>query len=753
MPRLSRLLATSLAAFYTICSTLTAHADEAESSALITKINAGTRANIEETADNISDYVYLLNEDKKTPQECVETLLAFCRVNSTNNQFQQGAVFYLHWLVALKGFSVIDVDSMKLLHQVLSTFVHSSPQNISSESAKMLLKLGGEVLKVETQTRELQEIKVLTLWQLALLAQNDKTYGRKLGTFALEQMAEFGATPESERRDAIFRVLYSYAAEQPRSKADGDLLFRDAIAVGKILKKTNNKYDFQHVDSVYNQLLWRCTSVEALAAQEELAKEARRLKVDEKTLDTILLQLACAYLRANKPNKAEELLSQEIQKPNPMEKLLLIECLRRQRKYVHAETLAKQVAKTQFSFQIRYPSLYVALANALCAQLLIDQKNYSSALPLLICADTWFSNGIAHDNSEVREFAYLEDLIPDEVTVLSNLALVYDKLSRKTDAQRIRQTLERVQRERRASLLSVERDALNNAALAGHDSDKTIWQAKRFVEVNIGLEKDPKKCAEGILDYAETLIKQGKPKSAQVCLDAFEHSDLVEKNNNPDMRVRLSVDRILIAEERGDLDSARILLKELPKDTALKQLNDQLRICEAEARLALMSGEFHLAESKSVLLEKALENTSPKPDKNYFESQRDKFVKEHAEGLLDRVQTLNHNQKYEQAAKIARLLLISAQNQFDRAGVDSAAHLSLAYARTGHKGLAQALEYEATYRNRASYPLPPSRYFADAKETLAILSEMNNNPIRARRYRAEAQEILDQMQKKQQSTP
>lgn len=747
--------AAALAAFYTICGPLTAFAVEngSVSAALKSQILTAPKVDIYETMELLFDYLSVLKEEGKTPKERIEALLAMYEPDPVNKGlFKHGPIMAQHWFEVLKDFHVDDVDSMNLLYRALSTFKESTPQFISSKDAESLLNLGQEVSKVETPSREARKIKALTLRHLALLEQKDKEFGRPLGVLALEQMAETGETPDVERRDAIFRVLYSYFANKPNSPDDGDLLFRDVIAAAKIVRQSKNKYDIQHLDTIYNELRLRCNNEQALAAQKDVVDAALLAKVDERSLHVMLLELSCAYLNAGRLEEAEDVLS-KIQKSVPLAGLLLSQCLLKQQKYVAAEKVAQQVANAQFPVDVKYPSFYIATADAICAASLIGQKKYEAALPLLLNADRWFSRALAQENAEIHEFAFAVSLLPSDNSVLSDLALTYDKLGQKEKAQKTKLTWSKLKLEKERIALAVEKDALINAALQDSGETRTaIKNAKRLVEISPALEKQPDKRAELILSYAESLIKNGNLESAQFCLDALAGNESSPAgtanltNLSPHIRTRLLADRIMLAEERADLASANALMKELLSTPTASPSND-LRMSEVDARLSLLSGDFEQAEAKSRALEAAVDATSKSLPLQVQPSQQDNFVSEHQEAILDRVQALNRLRKYSQAARLARLLLLVTNNKlFNRTGSDSAANLAFAYANDGHKGMGETFEQEAAYKNTSSLPLAPSRYMVDAKEILAALSEARSNPIRARRYRAEAQEMRRQLQ-------
>src|SRR5262249_16114216 len=149
---------------------------------------------------------------------------------------------------------------------------------------------------------------------------------------------------------------------------------------------------------------------------------------------------------------------------------------------------------------------------------------------------------------------------------------------------------------------------------------------------------------------------------------------------------------------------------------------------EIDTRLSLLSGDYALAENKCRILETTLDATSATSPGQFQNSPRDKFVSEHMEPLLDRVQSLNHTKKYSQAARLARLLLLVKSKQlYHRTGADSAANLAFSYFSEGHRGLSAAFEEEAEFKDLAGLSLGPSRYVADAKETLAAICETRGN--------------------------
>ncbi|PZM77787.1 MAG: hypothetical protein DKT66_26275 [Candidatus Melainabacteria bacterium] len=744
MLKLPKLLIPFIATFYTVCSQTSALGDDSTSvsTSVFHKIESSSPQNLEDSVDLVFDYIFALKEENKSPTELIKAILPLCKKDESNRVYRLGPVLAQHWLVALNDFSVDAPESMTLLNRALATIVDYPPHILSPDSVQTLLRFAKEIEELKTPNDELQKTRVSTLRQLVIMARANKECSQKIGTLALEQIAAIDSTAvkESEWRDVISQVIGSYTSEYPRSKNNGDLLFRDAIAIAAIAARTNNKYLQLHY--LYNELFRRCTNVEALEAQLTLVDAAKQLKIDDNTLHKMFVQLACAYLRAGKPQQAEEVLTKQIQAQNPIDVLLLVECLRKQGKFSYADKLCQKLATSKLSFQIMYPSSFVAMANAVRAEILIEQKNYQVALPLLISADSWFSNAVSHENRNVQELIFMDDLVPNEISVLSNLALTYEKLGRKSDVQRIKLTLSEVKKQSKLAILFVERDFLVSDAKAGIDSETSQNQARRMVEILEFIETDLSKREKLILDYAESLVRHGKSKSAIACIEAAEKSGIIK--NSTKMGTRFRALRIFIAEEREDLTGASQLLKDLPSANGQSLSDDSLRIAELEARLALLTRDYPLAETKSRPLEVAIDSSSKFHPNGHQDSKRDQFVSEHSEAILDRVLTLNQLHDYKGAARLARLLLL-IPNQYDRTGASSAANLALAYANDGHKGLADAALHEAQFKDRGSFPFAPSRYEIDAKEKLAVLSEMKDNPLRARRYRAEAEEVREQL--------
>jgi len=248
-----------------------------------------------------------------------------------------------------------------------------------------------------------------------------------------------------------------------------------------------------------------------------------------------------------------------------------------------------------------------------------------------------------------------------------------------------------------------------------------------------------------LLDFAEIYIRSGKPKSAEVCIEACGSKNLDFTKNDMNVHLRTLVDRIFIAEAKGDIKQAHDLFKSLPTTGATKTTELEARVAEAEARLALLEGDFRQAEEKSQKLERLMDSMPNTSEHEYNQTPRDKFVAEHAQSIMDRVQILNHLQKYKSAARLARWLLVRRSYPMDQFGFDAASNLAFAYQNDQHTGLASTFIQEAIYKDFASNHLAPSLYKADAKERMADLSELRANPVRARRYRAEAKEIREQL--------
>lgn len=738
MPKQRRYLSIFLAAFYTICCGLSSIGAEANSAStsLVLKICSESRLNWTEANELIFDYLFLLKEEKKTPEERLKALQAICGNSSNGNQFQYNQILATHSMEVLRDFSVTDMHALKELHTALAP-LEETPQRISSKEAQCILRLGKEVLNVPTPTPETQRIKASTILHLFLLAQQDIDFGRQLGTMALEEMANCENAPENERRTAIYRPLISYR-QRRTSKEDADLLYRNVLAASKIVRQSKNKCLLPELPGIYNEIYKRCSSENALNAQQALVDAANFVNADEKTMHELLLQMACAYIMSGQVGDAEKVLSQQLTNRTPIDNLCLAECLRRQKKYEALEILTEKLAKAQYPSDVQFPSLYVAMANAIRAQALIEQKKYARALPLLIAADAWFSNGVAIDNMELRNNIYIERLLPSEVSVLSNLALVYEKLARNKDALRIRQTLIKAKEDKARYNFSAEKSELEN--FTSHEAENslaTIRNAKQFIQVCNQAEKSSKKRAELILNYAESLIGYGNSETAQICIDALSGNEYLTGLGHS-LRLRLLIDRILIAEDRNDLKLAALLLKELEKHPRTGS-SETLRISEVEARYALLAGDFEMAEVKSKPIEIALDAGSAKPSVQYQDSERDKIVNANFAAILDRVQVLNQLEKYSQAARLARLLLTSSNNSFSRTGPAAAANLAFAYAHQGHSGLAEAFEQEAVFKNQSLPTTGRSRYEIDTKKKLAALCELRDNTIRARRYKAEAQ--------------
>jgi hypothetical protein len=706
-------------------------------------MTADSKTNFNAAVELLFDYLFALREERKSPREQVELLLEFCNTDKTNQLFRYGPVYTQHWLIALRDFHVTDIDSMKLLDRALSGFVNEAPNDISSKAAEHLLNLGNEVASIETPTLETKKAKAQTIWHLFLLCQKDKVFGHKLGTLAIEQIADMPELQDAVARSATFRVLYSFS-EQPSTKDDGDLLFRDVVAVSKIIHSTKNLADLTNASGIFGELALRCSTENALEAQKGLVESAQLVNGNEKLLATLNLQLASAYINCGQLHQAETILLKQKNGLKPIGGLCLAECFRRQRKFVEADKLATELTLSNPSFDTQYPSFYKAMAKAIHAQSLIDQRKYALAVPLLTAADRWFNSDVARDRMEIRNFSFVESTLPNENKVLANLALVYGKLGRKVDEQKAKKVLAEVEATNTRNSLLSEKTALEQlAALQNGEQERSFNQTKRVIDIITASEKNAEMKVKMILDYAEVLIKTGKVVSANMCLQAGANTKLVSSIDQ-NLQLRISIDRVLLAEARGDLNQASSLIKDLQRDNSLQSSESQLRIAEAEARLSLLNGDFEQAEHKSRPLESALGNMSTKAERDHELSQRDKFVREHSYAIMDRVISLNQVQKFNMSARLARLLLLLRSN--DHLETDAAANLAYAYSQTKHKGLADAFTQEAEFKNFENYYHSTSRYLIDAKEKLAALREASN-PVRARRYRAEAKEIREQLDK------
>ncbi|MBA3857775.1 MAG: hypothetical protein C0507_12780, partial [Cyanobacteria bacterium PR.3.49] len=660
-----RILATSLAAFYTICAPVTAQAEESssQSTALISNIRTNQKGNWTETVELIFDYLFLLKEEGKTSKERVEALLALYEPDPVNKGlFKFSAVSCAHWLMVLKDFHVENFDDIRLLNQALAKFVDAGIQNVPSQDSAWLLNLGRSVLKVEASSKDALKVKVSTLRQLALLTQKDKYVGRQLGVNALEQMADCGDVSEYERRDLISRVFLSYTGEQPGGNDDGDLLFRDVIAAAKIVHQTKSRYDFSNLDGIYNEVCRRCTDEQALAAQRVLVEEAHLVGLDGEPLHALLLQLTNALLSAGRLDEAVDVLSKQIKKPQPIDNLVLSACLLKQSKYAAAEKLAHQVAVTRFPINEKYPSHYVAMASAIRAHALIEQRNYFGAIELLIHADSWFSKSLARQHEETEgKYPFFKDLLPSDTSILSDLAMVYEKTGRKSKADRTRQALAKLKLEKERNSLAVETNALTQfASSESGETLATVKNAKRFIGICPQFEKVPEKRLQLILGYIEALIRSGKLISAQMCIDACSGAAYAPTNSQPKFRARIIVDNILLKIEKDNLVEANELMKGFLADAEAKAAIDDLRFAEVDARLSLLSGDYARAESKSRVLQAALDACPEVPSIEYHSSPRDELVTLHPEAILDRAQILNHLKKYSQAAKLSRLLLLNS---------------------------------------------------------------------------------------------
>jgi hypothetical protein len=749
MQNVLKILITLVAAFSTVCGSCPVYAEgiasPSASASVLAQLQSTEQTDFEDTVDLVFDYIFALKEEKKTPSERINAILPLCRKDESNSVYRFGPVIAEHWLVALNDFKITDVDSLKLLDNALATIDEHPPQSLSENAAQNLLNWTRDAEKVATLNKEQQKTKVLLLTKLARIAQANKNCGREIGTIAVERLAEFNDTKliNSQVQNMISQIIASYTSEIPRGTSDGKLLFRDALAIAKLSAQTKNQYLVQ-LDNIYFDLFRRCSKTEALTAQKALVDAAKLSKVEEKTLHILLLQLACAYLRAGNSQQAEAVLTKQIKTLNPIDKLLLAACYRRQGKYAMANKICQLISLGQLSYQIQCPRAFIALADAIRAEVFIAKKNYWSALPLLIAADSWFGNAVSHENRDMHELLFFDNLVPDEISVLTNLALVYEKLGRKGDVVRINKILSNTKTQSYLARLSYEKEFLKNEVLVRQKPEKSQQQAIRMMEVLRVLEVDSDKRIKMLLDYAESLVRQGKTTSAEVCFETIEKEGAIK--NDLKKQTKLLALRALSAEERADIPTATKLLKDLSSAKYFKSAETALIISEIETRLALLLTDYQLAELTSRPLETSLEAQSTLRSNDGQESKRDQFVNEHREAMLDRVCALNQLKNYKQAAKLARLILLT-NIRYDRTGTDCAANLAYAYLNDGHKGLADAALCEAKFNDRARSVLSPSRYELDAKEKLASLYDQQNNPLRARRYRAEAKEIREQLDK------
>lgn len=728
---------------FIVCNLGLAHASESSEASIespesvLSRLKAIPKNESVEFGEVISDYLFILEEGKVSSAERLRILNLFFDsiVGSGINHFMPIFFTTEHWLNPIVSLSVTDVNSLKLLNASLKKIEGRSISSITSRHAEALFRLACDVAKVQSDTADTDTLRVQVLWKLSSLAENDKEFGRKLATLAVEQMAKLDVAPEEERRDASAKVLRSYFAID-KELEDGDLLIRDVNAISKIVSQSKKEFSLDHFAGIYQQLQRRCSATESLVGIEKLLSAALDAQIDEGCLQLLRQQLSCAQMRVGNFSNASEILAKRLSKPKLIDKVLLAECLVNEHRFTEAEVTVQDILKVKASDEVRFPSMYVTFANAISAEIAIKKKQYDVALPLLISADSWFGNSLSQNNMDLQQYPYLDGLIPSENRVLSDLVFVYNALGKTAEAKRTRGMLETVsQRKNRSDLFSEKEYLLGFNSLVTFKQDPKK-RAERIIEICQGLETAPDRQLASVLECVEVLLRMRKYLEAQACL-RVAHLKFTSLNDQALKRQFLK-DSILAAELSNNKDDMKRLFE---KFLAEKNVDDDF-VSEIETRMAILNSDFVSAERASCNLEKTIYALSADSTQVLIPTPRDKFVSEHRSKLLDRVHALNALMRYEDAARLARLLLVHCSEGESLVSASSAL-LGFAYKHSGHNGLGVACQKDALLRLRYDMQFGADRYFAIALEQLAVMEDESGNKLRAKRYRMEAKKQLD----------
>lgn len=740
-------VSTLLVAFYTICSNCSVKADTSivTSAQLRKQLNASSSMPQGELRELTSDYLFALKEEGATPTEQLTALLRFTQPKSdTQLVFYRSPVLKAHWMSTLYDFHINDLKSLETLNMASEACASSIPQNISKTSAATLIRLAEEIDRLKVSTPKHEKLKLETLWHLAQIGQANKEFGKTLSLIAAAQIVRDKNFSAERGQQAFALLLPSYYNERPHTSEDGKR-FRDAVVTMiDTANQTANKVLLQAPESIFGELVRRCSISEALSTQQQLVNCAENLKFEESTLASLRWQLVCAYMLANKNQHAVEILRNYQDNQNPFNLLCLAECMRRQKKFKEADRLAVIIKTTNFSPNYRFPSQYAAIADAIHAQSLIDQGLFSKSLAFLISADDWYSKSVSLDNDDVRSRPFLWKIFPDGTKVLSNLALVYAKTNRPDKAAWALGEIERSKESSFVGAIKRDRDELYNAAKYEEiGEEKALKQAIQFTKTCIANEKSNSKKAELLFEYAEILIRKQKLEAAEFCLNELAKDEFREPTMNAESSDRIRLYRSLLALARNDSLRAKNLLDARLKEKRLTSTSDTQLRSEIAARLALSCNDYELAEVESRPIEMALDTVSSDSAISPLnDSAQDNFAKNHYAALCDRVGCLIQLKKFKPAAQLARRISL-LENVID-AGVtvDALACLAVCYELDGHKGLAEATRHEAVSKMHAIPFGTKSRYLAEAKLQLAALEDLHNSPFRAQRYRAEFKELI-----------
>lgn len=719
-----------LAAFYTIWGFSAAHAQEqhVQSTRLLDEITR-TKQQFDQAGRNslIADYVYSLELENATPTEQLKALQKLC---SANQSLAYG-IFAGNWLTVLRNYRINNFDDIHVMQLALMQNHFPSPKNTSCEDAQKLLQLATQIDKFETTSEAQQITKAEALIGLSKMMRSDRYFGRRIANLALKNTASNPKISVDLQRDLINLAFSSFNGPYRQDRSDGALLLETVTMSSEIANEfAKNHSDvplFMYINFIFSELANRCSTAETVKAMEVFVPAVTKTKVEKQVPGTLQSQLGYSYMLNKNWEKAEMVFS-TIRKATLLDRLCLAECLRMQRKYAQADRIARAIKNVDQSKSEEHPSQFVAIANAIRAQCLIDREKFKEAEKLLEAADQLYAHGFNDRNFPFRYDNVIWKIIPGEQKILTNLILVSGKLNKKEEFDSISKQLQ-LALNKNATMEAMEKKqyVLQESYGLQQCSPKALDIVKVCIEFCAEAGQDPTERAQLLLDYGESLIRKGAAEAAEACFDACKGSIFIDKKNEPFVKAKVAICRMLNALYQNKNEEAKQLNVELVNQYKIGR--NKFLYVEASSKLATAETDYSKAEQLSRVLQEQYDFL-PLSDKDSL----DKFLNENRYAIIDRVQTLMRLNRFDEAASLNRKLLQASNRQPDPILAAGYANLALAYQNTNHPGLAKAAQQISESGLELITDDADKAYIKDAYQKLSELNDVRQNSIRQKRY-------------------
>lgn len=181
--------------------------------------------------------------------------------------------------------------------------------------------------------------------------------------------------------------------------------------------------------------LWTHFSPESVLSRQKVLKAAFAPVQAGSGLSRILnFRLACAHLKCNEVSKAESLLQTALSQGKPEDsnisdfwiKVLFAECYLRSDRIGSYKKVLDEIAK-EIPCEDKWKAEHNAYLYSLRAKLHMKNKQYTEAASCLRYADQWFGSRLTVKDPISEEEVYLGELIPNELSVLEDLAVAEGK--------------------------------------------------------------------------------------------------------------------------------------------------------------------------------------------------------------------------------------------------------------------------------------------------------------------------------------